>query len=155
MDAGALAALGAIETEILSPPGSAGPGRNGGAGSGDRGGSGPGHGIGLGPGGPDGIGPGAFAVGNGVTAPQLIREVKPAYTSDAMRARIQGEVELSAVVRPDGSVTDLRVLRSLDALFGLDQEAMKAARQWRFRPGTRFGQPVAVYVKIAVGFTMR
>ena len=36
-----------------------------------------------------------------------------------------------------------------------DEEAIKAARQWRFRPGTRFGQPVAVYVKIAVGFAMR
>jgi TonB family protein len=58
-----------------------------------------------------------------------------------MRARIQGEVELSAIVRPDGTVTDLRISRSLDHVFGLDGQAIKAARQWRFKPATRFGQP--------------
>jgi periplasmic protein TonB len=155
MSAGEMASLGAVDGLPIAPPGSRGPGTTGAGPGPDGGGSGPGLGLGLGPGnGPDGVGP-AYGVGNGVTAPQLIREVKPAYTTEAMRARIQGEVELSAIVRPDGSVTDLRVLRSLDGLFGLDEEAIKAARQWRFRPGTRFGQPVSVYVKIAVGFTMR
>jgi protein TonB len=72
-----------------------------------------------------------------------------------MRARIQGEVELSAVVRADGTVTDLRVTRSLDKVFGLDEQAIKAASQWRFKPATRLGQPVSVYVTIAVGFTVR
>lgn len=155
MNAGQMASLGAVDGSPLAPPASRGPGANGGAGTGQDGGSGPGRGPGLGPGGPRGTGDGAFVVGNGVTAPQLVHEVKPTYTTEAMRARIQGEVELSAIVRPDGSVTDLQVLRSLDGMFGLDEEAIRAARQWRFRPGTRFGQPVAVYVKIAVGFTMR
>ncbi len=87
-------------------------------------------------------------------APVVVREVKPGYTPDAMRARIQGEVLISAVVLPDGTVTRLRILRSLDRAFGLDEQALAAVRQWRFKPGTR-GQPVAVQVDIAVGFNMR
>jgi protein TonB len=60
-----------------------------------------------------------------------------------MRAKIQGTVLMQCVVRADGSVTDVQVVRSLDPVFGLDQEAIIAARQWKFQPGTRMGQPVA------------
>jgi periplasmic protein TonB len=95
-----------------------------------------------------------FQLGNGITPPRVIRDVKPTYTQDAMRARIQGEVQVLAIVRADGTVTDVRVSRSLDPVFGLDEEAIKAVRQWRFKPATRLGQPVAVYVTIGVGFTM-
>jgi TonB family protein len=49
----------------------------------------------------------------------------------------------------------MKVTRSLDQTFGLDQEALKAARQWRFVPGTRFGQPVSVLVTIELTFTLR
>jgi protein TonB len=90
-----------------------------------------------------------------VTLPQLVREVKPAYTSDAMRAKIQGTVLLECIVRPDGSVTDIQVLRSLDPTFGLDQEAIKAAKQWRFRPGMRLGEAVPVIITIELTFTLR
>jgi protein TonB len=72
-----------------------------------------------------------------------------------MRAKVQGTVLLQCVVRPDGSVTDIQVLRSLDSVFGLDQEAIKAARQWRFAPGTRMGAPVAVQITIELTFTLR
>jgi protein TonB len=72
-----------------------------------------------------------------------------------MRAKVQGVVLLQCVVRPDGSVSDIQVVRSLDPVFGLDQEAMKAARQWRFVPGTRMGQPVAVQITIELTFTLR
>ena len=87
--------------------------------------------------------------------PRLIRDVKPKYTSDAMRAKIQGTVLMQCVVRPDGSVTDIQVVRSLDPMFGLDQEAINAARQWKFQPGTRMGQPVAVQITIELQFTLR
>ena len=90
-----------------------------------------------------GTGGGAYRPGNGVETPRLLREVKPQYTAQAMRAKIQGEVLLECIVQPDGSVGNIRVVRSLDSAFGLDQEAIKAARQWRFAPGTRQGQPVA------------
>jgi protein TonB len=85
----------------------------------------------------------------------LIREVRPQYTSDAMRAKVQGTVLLECVVRPDGSVTDITVLRSLDRSFGLDEEAIKAARQWRFKPGTRMGETVPVLITIELRFTLR
>jgi protein TonB len=87
--------------------------------------------------------------------PRVVREVKPQYTSDAMRARVQGSVLLDCVIRIDGSVSDVQVVRSLDPAFGLDEEAVRAARQWRFRPGTRMGEPVAVSVTIELIFTLR
>ena len=80
---------------------------------------------------------------------------KPAYTVDAMRARIQGEVQVECVVETNGICTDVQILHSLDPTFGLDQEAIKSVHQWRFRPGTRLGQPVRVRVIIAVEFALR
>ena len=134
---------------------SAGSGTGGGAGSGSGGGIGPGDGDGLGAGSGGGSGGGVYQPGNGVTEPRPLREVKPQYTTDAMRAKVQGEVWIEAVVLPDGTVGDARVVRSLDRNFGLDEEALKAARQWRFAPGTRFGEPVAVLVTIALEFILR
>lgn len=124
-------------------------------GSGTGTGAGPGQGSGLGPGFGGGVGGGAYRPGNGVQLPQPIREVKPQYTADAMRAKVQGTVLLECVVLPDGSVGPIEVVRSLDSTFGLDQEAIKAAKQWRFKPGTRFGEPVAVLVTIELQFTLR
>lgn len=124
-------------------------------GSGTGTGAGSGQGSGLGPGFGGGTGGGAFRPGNGVNLPQPLKEVKPQYTADAMRAKVQGTVLLECVVLPDGSVGSVEVVRSLDSTFGLDQEAIKAAKQWRFRPGTRFGEPVAVLVTIELTFTLR
>jgi TonB family protein len=96
-----------------------------------------------------------YCPGGGVTAPQLLRRVTPQYTSEALRAKIQGSVMLECVVRADGTVGDVKVVRSLDTVYGLDAEAIKAARQWRFSPGTRLGQPVPVVVAIELTFTAR
>lgn len=144
---------------VIEAPGpltlSQGPGSSGGAGTGTGSGIGSGSGSGLGPGSGGGTGGGVYRPGNGVTLPRLIREVKPQYTSDAMRAKVQGMVLLECVVRTDGSVGDIHVVRSLDSTFGLDQEAVNAARQWRFLPGTRQGEPVSVLVTIELTFTLR
>ena len=145
---------GAIEGTSASTA-SLGPGSGGGAGTGTGTGIGPGTGSGLGPGYGGGFGGGAYQPGAGIDLPQVIREVKPQYTAEAMRAKIQGVVLLEAVVQPDGTVGDVRVVRSLDPVFGLDQEALKAARQWRFVPGRRQGQPVPVLVSIELTFTLR
>ena len=126
-----------------------------GAGSLSGRGSGEGQGDGLGPGRDQGVGDGPFRAGAGATRPQLLREVKPNYTADAMRAKMQGVVVLECVVQPDGSVGSIGVIKSLDRAFGLDEEAVKAARQWRFVPGTRRGTPVPVVVTIEVAFTLR
>ncbi len=148
-----LAQAGAMEGIPSSE--SLGLGRGGGSGTGQGTGIGPGRGSGLGDGFGGGTGGGAYRPGNGVETPRLLKEVKPQYTAQAMRAKIQGEVLLECIVQPDGAVGNVRVVRSLDSSFGLDQEAIKAARQWRFAPGTRQGQPVAVLVTIAIAFTLR
>jgi periplasmic protein TonB len=81
--------------------------------------------------------------------------VKPQYTADAMRAKVQGTVLLACVVRPDGTVGDVEVIRSLDPTFGLDHQAIIAAKHWRFAPGTRMGEPVSVQITIELTFTIR
>jgi len=148
-----LATAGAIEG--IPDSSSLGTGRGGGAGTGVGTGIGSGDGSGLGPGVGGGTGGGFYRPGNGVETPRLLREVKPQYTAQAMRAKIQGTVLLECVVMPDGTVGNIKVVRSLDSAFGLDEEAKKAARQWRFAPGTRMGQPVAVLVTIEIAFTLR
>ena len=146
---GVLDALAAADT------GAQGSGRGGGAGSGEGAGSGPGTGPGLGPGTGGGVGGGVYRPGAGIVNPRLLREVKPQYTSEALRAKVTGTVELEAVVLPDGTVGEVRITRSLDPVFGLDDEAIKAARQWLFQPGTRFGEPVAILVRLALDFNLR
>jgi protein TonB len=146
---------GAIEAPPGPPTLSQGSGTGGGAGTGRGSGVGPGDGAGLGPGSGGGTGGGVYRPGSGVTLPRVLREVKPQYTSDAMRAKVQGTVLLQCVVKSDGSVGDVQVVRSLDSAFGLDQEAIKAARQWRFAPGMRLGEPVPVLVTIELTFTLR
>ena len=146
---------GILEQVMARSLDSAGDGVGAGAGAGDGDGIGPGVGDGLGPGEGGGTGGGAYRPGNGVEIPQPVRQVKPKYTSEAMRAKIQGAVWLEVVVLPDGSVGDVKVVRSLDRTFGLDDEAVRAAQQWRFAPGTRFGEPVAVLVTIELTFTLR
>lgn len=154
---GTVASAGVIDISAPPAPGSTsqGPGSGGGAGTGRGTGVGPGQGSGLGAGFGGGTGGGAYRPGSGVSSPQLLTQVKPQYTTDAMRAKIQGKVLLEVVVMPDGRAGDIRVIRSLDRTFGLDEEAIKAMRQWRFRPGTRQGQAVPVVVTVEMEFTLR
>lgn len=132
-----------------------GSGSGGGAGTGTGTGIGPGRGSGLGPGWGGGFGGGAYRPGSGIELPRLLREVKPAYTADAMRAKVQGTAVLDCVVTAEGTVGECQVVRSLDSSFGLDQKAVEAAKQWRFAPGKRLGQPVPVLVTIELTFTLR
>jgi periplasmic protein TonB len=144
---------------VNTPPSdfaSQGAGAGGGAGTGSGTGIGAGQGSGLGEGSGGGTGGGVYQYGTkGLNPPRVLAEVKPQYTSDAMRAKIQGTVWLECVVTAEGTVTNVRVIKSLDPTFGLDQEAIKAARQWRFAPGTMEGRPVPVRVTIELTFTLR
>lgn len=125
----------------------------GGGGAGD--GAGPGKGDGLGPGSDRGAGGDAYEPGNGVELPVPIRRVRPLYTSDAVLARVQGTVGLDCVVLADGTVGACNVAQQIRPPFGLHEEAIKAAHQWRFRPGTRLGEPVPVRVRIELTFSLR
>ncbi len=146
---------GSLEAPPAPPTSSLGTGRGGGAGTGTGTGIGSGTGSGLGAGSGGGTGGGVYQLGSGVTSPVPVFQPTPQYTSDAMRARVQGTAMLSCVVRPDGSVSDVEVIRSLDRTFGLDEEAVKAAKRWRFRPGTLRGEAVPVKVVIEMSFTLR
>ena len=147
-----------IAPPVLNPTPSTetspGPGSRG-SGNGTSSESGEGQGSGLGPGSGGGTGGGAYRAGSGVTIPQLVRDAKPDYTADAMRSKVQGVVVLECVVQTDGTVGNITIVKSLDKVFGLDQEAVKAARQWRFLPGRRLGQPVPVFVTLELVFTLR
>jgi protein TonB len=138
-----------------SPTASQGPGEGGGAGTGKGPGDGPGTGPGLRDGTDGGFGGGPREPGNGVTPPVEIRKGVPRYTTDAMRARVQGSILVECVVQPEGECTDIRVKRSFNPAFGLDEQALKAAAEWRFRPGTFRGQPVPVRVTMEIAFTLR
>ncbi len=153
MAAGATTAVGAIESNGATSGFSQGSGSGGGVGTGTGTGIGSGQGSGLGAGFGGGTGGGAYQPGNGVSAPKLLKIVQPQYTADAMRAKVQGVVVLECIVMPDGTVGEARVKRSLP--FGLDEEAIKAARQWRFSPGTRQGEAVPVIVSIELSFSLR
>jgi TonB family protein len=91
----------------------------------------------------------------GVVLPTIVREVKSQYTQEAIDAHIEGFVQLAIVIEADGSVSDVRVTESLDPTFGLDDQAVKAAWQWSFKPATKDGKPVAIGVDLQLRFTLK
>jgi len=143
---------------IDGPPGpspSQGSGTGGGSGTGSGTGIGPGTGSGLGPGSGGGTGGGVFRPGTGITNPVALSAPNPKYTPEAMRARIQGVAWVRCVVQLNGQCSDLAIERSLDSTFGLDEEALKSVKLWRFKPGMRQGSPVPVEIIIEVSFTLQ
>ncbi len=124
----------------------------GGGGSGGGIGKGRGDGVGEGTGG--GFGGGARQPGNGCVNPTPIRQAQPKYTSEAMRAKLQGMAMVEIVVQRNGTVGDVRLIKSLDAVFGLDKEAVAAAKNWLFRPATCQGVPVDMIVSLEIEFRL-
>jgi protein TonB len=96
-----------------------------------------------------------YEPGNGVSLPQVVKQVKAEYTREAMQQMIEGTVGLDVVVQADGAVGDVSVRQSLDAVYGLDEEAVKAMKQWRFKPGIKDGKPVAVRIAVVMNFTLK
>jgi TonB family protein len=96
---------------------------------------------------------GVYKPGDGVSAPVVAKQVKPQYTAEAMRAKIEGSVGLECVVETDGRVGEVWVAKALDE--GLDQEAIKAVRQWRFEPGKKDGKAVRVQITLEMTFTLK
>jgi TonB family protein len=85
--------------------------------------------------------------------PRVIDQVAPRYPAGARRAGVEGRVILRAVIRRDGSVGSVEVLRDLP--YGLSEAARQAVRQWRFRPAEYQGEPIAVYYTVTVNFKLR
>lgn len=96
-----------------------------------------------------------YEAADGVTLPTIVRQVGPHYTSEAMKQRIEGVVQLSGVVRQNGHVTDVTIVESLDPVYGLDQSAVDAFKQWEFKPGAKDDKPVSVRITVQMKFTLK
>ena len=92
-------------------------------------------------------------VGGEVLRPEIIHRVQPQYTELARKTRLQGTVIVQAVIDEQGRVVDIKVLKKLG--MGLDQEAVDAVGQWRFKPATFRGKAVKVYYSLTVNFQVQ
>lgn len=91
-------------------------------------------------------------VSQGVTQGMKVHDVTPQYPQMAKIARVQGPVVLAAVIGKDGTIQGLRVVSSASPL--LNQAAVEAVKQWRYRPYILNGEPVEVDTTITVNFTL-
>ena len=94
----------------------------------------------------------AVRIGGNIKPPTKIRDVRPNYTPEAMRARVQGVVIAEVTVDAAGMVRDARLLRSIPML---DEPALEAVRQWQFTPTLLNGVPVPVVLTVTVNFTLK
>jgi TonB family protein len=92
-------------------------------------------------------------VAPGVSQPVSAMQVLPEYSDEARRSRVQGTVEAVVVVLSDGKVAAAEITKSLS--YGLDEKAIAAVKQWRFRPALKEGNPVPVYLTVSFGFNLR
>ena len=119
-------------------------------GNGSGGGLGSGNGNGIGPGSGGNTGGGVYHVGGGVAAPKLIYQVDPEFSEEARKAKFSGNVEVYLIVDEDGKPTHIRVARGVG--MGLDEKAIEAVRQYKFKPATQNGKPVKVDIYVDVNF---
>lgn len=129
---------------------SQGTGSGSGFGSGSGGGIGSGNGNGIGPGSGGGYGGGVYHVGGGVSNPILVYSPDPEFSDEARRAKYQGVCVVGLIVDAQGNPQRVHIVRPLG--MGLDEKAMEAVRQYKFKPAIFHGHPVAVEVDIEVNF---
>jgi protein TonB len=91
-----------------------------------------------------------MSVGGGVSAPVVIRSVDPDFTEQARRANFQGSVTLALIIDANGNPQNVHVTNHLG--MGLDEKAVEAVQQYKFRPALYQGHPVAVQIVVDVDF---
>jgi protein TonB len=119
-------------------------------GNGSGTGLGGGNGSGLGPGSGGNTGGGPKRIGGGVSAPQVIYQVEPEFSEEARKAKVAGNVLVNLWVGTDGLPSHVHVIRGVG--MGLDEKAVEAVRQYRFKPAMENGKPVLVELNIEVNF---
>ncbi|MCU1321607.1 MAG: Energy transducer TonB [Acidobacteriaceae bacterium] len=119
-------------------------------GNGSGTGLGSGNGSGLGPGSGGNTGGGPRRIGGGVSAPQVIFQVEPEFSEEARKAKVAGNVLVNLWVDTNGNPSHVRVIRGVG--MGLDEKAVEAVRQYKFRPAMENGKPVLVELNIEVNF---
>jgi TonB family protein len=95
---------------------------------------------------------GVYKIGGGISAPKLVSKVEPQYTDEARAALLSGTVRLFVEIGTDGLAHNLQILQGLG--LGLDEKAMEAINQWKFKSATKDGQPVPVMATIEVNFRL-
>jgi TonB family protein len=95
---------------------------------------------------------GVTEVGPGISPPQVIFQPDPDYPIAARKRKQQGTCVLALVVDENGRPRDVHVIRSVNKL--LDQNAIDAVTQWKFKPALREGKAVAVRTSVEVGFRL-
>jgi TonB family protein len=154
-------AVTGLPNGVPGPP-SAGPGSDGGMGTGSKGGMGSGKGTGFGPGEGYNTGGGGPRLGGGSGGgpatsvdqqPILLNNPVPRYTEEARKNKIQGTVTARVLIGADGSVKQVKIVRGLPD--GLDEQAIQAAYQLRFRAAMKSGQPVAFWKNVLIEFNLR
>ena len=91
-------------------------------------------------------------MGSGITPPQILKQINPDYSEEAVRRKVEGTVILEVVILAEGKIGPVRVLKGLGA--GLNEQAIACVRQWLFVPGKFKGEAVDVIAEIAVDFTL-
>lgn len=100
-----------------------------------------------------GTGTGPYTPGGNVIPPTAVYKPEPGYTEEARKARTQGIVILEMIVDEKGEVRNVKVLKPLPN--GLADEAVKAVKLWKYRPGTLEGKPVPVIFNVSVSFRLQ
>jgi periplasmic protein TonB len=119
-------------------------------GNGQGSGLGSGNGSGLGPGTGGNYGGGLRKVGGGVSMPELVYKVEPEFSEEARKAKHQGVVYVDIIVDTNGLPQNVHVIRPLG--MGLDENAIEAVKQYRFKPAVAAGRPVPVEMYVWVTF---
>jgi protein TonB len=119
-------------------------------GTGSGGGIGSGNGNGVGPGSGGNMGGGVYHIGGGVRPPSVLVSVDPEFSEEARKAKFSGNVLVDLIVDEQGNPSHVRVARGVG--MGLDEKAVEAVRQYKFKPATKDGKPVKVELSIDVNF---
>jgi protein TonB len=119
-------------------------------GNGSGTGLGSGNGSGLGPGSGGNTGGGPRRIGGGVSSPEVIYSVEPEFSEEARKAKVAGNVLVNLWVGTNGLPSHVHVIRGVG--MGLDEKAVEAVKQYRFKPAMENGKPVLVELNIEVNF---
>lgn len=95
----------------------------------------------------------AVTVTDAITPPRLSEVASPFYTDEARKKKIEGTVTVSIVVDKDGDVVDAKIVKGLG--YGLDENAIAAVKEWKYKPAEKDGIPVAVRMNVDVDFYLR
>jgi TonB family protein len=91
----------------------------------------------------------------GIVLPAVVSREQPPYTRAALDAQVAGDAAVDVTIGVDGRVRDVLLVKSVDAVHGLDDAAVASAGRWVFTPATLNGQPVPVRVRLAMSFKTR